>query len=132
MTRRLLAAAALAVLWTGAAHAAPDCSDPQTQMDMNQCAAADLEAADGELQTAYDRLVSRLSKEDKAALRTAERAWIGFRDAWCDFQAAGVEGGSMYPQVVASCLAEETRRQSARLSQQLDCEEGDVTCIPAQ
>ncbi|WP_294339806.1 lysozyme inhibitor LprI family protein [uncultured Sphingomonas sp.] len=59
-----------------------------TTRDVEQCLAADLDRADAELNRYYAAATKRLSQQrDTAALaklRTAERAWIVYRDAECD------------------------------------------------
>jgi uncharacterized protein YecT (DUF1311 family) len=64
----------------------PDCSDPQTQAAMNECAARDANAADADLNLIYKAVVSHYEQADRAAtssegvkrLRAAQRAWVAF------------------------------------------------------
>lgn len=62
--------------------------DGSTTRDVEQCLAADLKRADAELNRYYAAATKRLTElQDTAALaklRTAERAWIAYRDAECD------------------------------------------------
>ena len=59
-----------------------------TTRDVEQCLATDLARADAELNRYYAAGTKRLTEQkDTAALaklRTAERAWIAYRDAECD------------------------------------------------
>ena len=108
-----------------------DCySTAVTQLDLDQCAGSDFDAADKELNKIYRELLSRLpDSADQKALKAAQLAWIAFRDKDCEFEAGPVEGsGSIRPMVAGMCLADRTRTRTAQLKTFLNCEEGDVTC----
>jgi uncharacterized protein YecT (DUF1311 family) len=121
----LLLAAALAPL-----PAAADCTAPATQIEMNSCAAADLAAADAELNRLYREVKVRLGNDPAALhlLTLAQRAWIGYRDAECDFATSGVAGGSIYPTVQAGCLTRLTTDRVADFREYLSCAEGSLAC----
>ena len=53
--------------------------------DMIDCIAAETGRQDERLNNNYKRLMSKLSSDRKKALLEAERAWITFRDANCQF-----------------------------------------------
>ena len=108
--------------------AAQNCGDPQTQLEMNQCAAADYAKVDRELNRSYDAYRARLGEEQKRQLREAQRAWIRFRDLSCQFESSAVKGGSAYPFILQSCLASMTRSRLRQLSELADCKEGDLSC----
>lgn len=86
----------LGTLATGAFAASepkPDCANALTTVQMTQCAALDADAAEAQLNTAYQQLLKRLGQPDTATdkfslmrqkLQVAQRAWIKFRDADCD------------------------------------------------
>lgn len=97
----------------------PDCSDPQTQSDMNVCAAEDAEAADKDLNAQYKDTMAALDNDAfetiRDRLRKAQRAWIAFRDAQCEAEAAIMEGGSGAPQLLYSCKAEVSRARTGQL-----------------
>lgn len=105
---------------------AVDCSNAQTQADMNQCAADDYRKADAAMNAqwaetraamlAWDK-VSPASDDNGAAKRllTSQRAWLAYRDATCDVEGYTVEGGSMQPLIISSCLAELTRSRTEEL-----------------
>jgi uncharacterized protein YecT (DUF1311 family) len=46
---------------------------------------AELAASDAQLNKVYGALIRQLGKEDQAALRTSQRAWLSFRDLDCKF-----------------------------------------------
>ncbi|VVN11796.1 lysozyme inhibitor LprI family protein [Pseudomonas fluorescens] len=117
-------------LFTPLAHAAVDCANASAQATMNQCAGQEFKAADKELNTLYQQITGRLkdNPDGKKLLVSAQRAWLGFRDAECKFSSSGVTGGSVYPWVYSSCLTGVTKVRVEALKQYLKCEEGDMSC----
>lgn len=109
---------------------AADCANAMTQADMNICAGNAAKAADSELNRLYAQMQARLrnSPSGKAALVSAQRSWIAFRDSECRFAASGVEGGSMMPMMASNCVEDLTRRRSADFKRYLACAEGEVGC----
>jgi uncharacterized protein YecT (DUF1311 family) len=105
-----------------------DCANASTQLAMNECAERSFKAADAELNSTYKALTQKVTKPGLAKLKSAERAWIAYRDAQCAFETAGTEDGSIHPMVVSSCLEGLTRAQTKRLAGQMNCEEGDLSC----
>jgi uncharacterized protein YecT (DUF1311 family) len=123
---RTLSLAALLLSGTPALLAAQrggdPCPDARTQFDMNACAAGQLARADTVLNERYQRLLRALADEPGRVerLRVAQRAWIRFRDAHCDFEASQFEGGSMKPMTDSLCragLTEERAEALARMMQ---------------
>src|SRR5262249_1188856 len=80
------------------------CDKAQTQVEMNDCAAKESRAADQKLNKLYAELSAKLEPERLAKLKEAERAWVKFRDADCDFQSSIYKGGTMYPMIYSFCL----------------------------
>lgn len=87
------------------------CPEGRTQADLTACAAEELARADTRLNERYQQLLRELAPEPNRveALREAQRAWIRFRDAECDYEASAFEGGSMQPMVDALCVAQLTQ-----------------------
>ena len=113
-------------LWLAAmALQAPNCANPQTQMEMNQCAASDFAAADAELNALWARVVAAQRGEtipgwDRrpsalAVLRNAQRAWISFRDNHCTWEGYEARGGTMEPMLYGLCRARLTRERIEQL-----------------
>lgn len=105
-----------------------DCANAMTQAAMNQCAAQELEREDKKINATYKELRSKLAPDQQNQLKDVQLAWIKYKDLACKYEAGGVEGGSLYPMVLASCLAQKTRQRSAELAAMGKCEEGDVSC----
>jgi len=113
MTRTALFAFAMIALPYGATAQTIDCANPQTQIDMTQCASNDYEAADARLNAAYGPAIAYMASIDadldpadqgaEAALREGQRAWITFRDATCTAEGYSVHGGTMEGMVILMC-----------------------------
>jgi uncharacterized protein YecT (DUF1311 family) len=118
------------LLFTPLTHAAVNCANASDQATMNQCAGQDYKAADKELNRVYQQITGRLknNSDGKKLLVSAQRAWIGFRDAQCKFSASGVAGGSVYPLIYSNCMTSVTKVRVEALKQYLKCEEGDMSC----
>ncbi|PCF96543.1 lysozyme inhibitor LprI family protein [Vreelandella nigrificans] len=113
---------------SGFATANEACDNANTQMELTQCTAQVYQEADGELNEAYQELISKLSQSSSDQLRAAQRAWIAFRDAECAYESSAVEGGSAQPMVRNGCLTALTKQRTERLREHASCEEGDMSC----
>jgi uncharacterized protein YecT (DUF1311 family) len=103
-----------------------NCSNVETQADMNQCAADDYRKADAAMNAQWAETRAAMLAWDKATppsgdagaakrLLASQRAWLAYRDAACDVEGYSVEGGSMQPLIVSSCLAVLTTRRTEEL-----------------
>lgn len=110
--------------------AAKGCDDATTQLQLDQCAGDAFAKADAALNLTYKNVMARLKSEDETrkALVGAQKAWLAFRDAECDFEAAGARGGSIQPMVVAQCRTGLTETRTGTLRGLLTCAEGDAGC----
>ncbi|MDG4878128.1 DUF1311 domain-containing protein [Mesorhizobium sp. WSM4935] len=119
------------LLTTPAAHAAAiDCAAAKTQADLASCTAANAASADAGLNAVYKALAGHLAPADLKRLRDAQRAWIPFRDKECAFRTQPYADGSVYATLVETCKAELTKVRLAQLQRQLQCPEGDLSCVP--
>ena len=91
------------------------CADAQSQTEMNICWGKEYKAADAQLNAAFREFVSKLNPEETAQLKTAQLAWIKFRDANCEFVADQYKGGSIRPMIAAMCLADVTSTRAREL-----------------
>ena len=123
------------LLFSSAAFAQECDRSDESQMGMNICAHQDYAAADKELNKAYGDIMRRLSDDADARklLQAAQRAWIAFRDAECNFATADSQGGSIHPMLMSGCLQGLTESRTEQLGGYLECEEGDMSCpAPAE
>ena len=122
MIRPLVALLVAVVAMSAPIHA-------QSQMELNQQAGAALQDADRQLNAVYTKLRTRLSPESRARLQSAEEAWIRFRDQECAFIGSPTIGGSIHGMIVAQCQARLTLVRAKDLETQLNCQEGDLSCV---
>jgi len=105
-----------------------------SQQAMTTCADFDYAVADQKLNKLYGELTKVTEpgdEKDVALLRKAQRAWIAFRDAECDYAASASEGGSIYPMLVLECLTRLTEARIKQLQNDLACD-GGGDCDAAQ
>jgi uncharacterized protein YecT (DUF1311 family) len=115
MRRALLVAALPVLLFAAPGHAKGVCDNAQDQSTMNQCAEDDYKVSDAALNRAYQKQMKALDAPSLALLKTAQRAWIAFRDGECKYQAAENEGGSIYPLVYFGCLNRLTKDRTKQI-----------------
>lgn len=110
--------------------AAADCDPNATQTELDECTGAAFADADRALNTLYAAMKARLAGDESTLrlLTVAQRAWVAYRDAECDFAAASVVGGSIYPMIRGQCLTDLTTARVADFRRYLSCEEGDLSC----
>ena len=85
-----------------------DCNRATNQNEINRCAQDNYSAADRALNEAW----ARLPEGVKSKLRSEERDWIARRDTACKAEASESEGGSIYPTLLFSCMAEKTKART--------------------
>jgi len=127
-TKRIILGVALAACLLSVAVASsrqkeqkPPCGEFGTQYEANQCAHKEFVEADAELNKTYNRLVAKLdTDEQRAQLKSAELAWIKYRDANCEFEADFYKGGTMRPMIASFCLARMTNSRAAELKQEME------------
>lgn len=95
------------------------CATAQSQGELNICWGKQYKAADAELNVVYREFMSKLNPEETAQLKTAQLAWLRFRDANCEFVADQFKGGSMRPMIAGMCLADVTNARTAELKSQM-------------
>jgi len=89
----------------------------QTQAEMNVDAENSFKKTDARLNDAWKKATRALvsDKSRSAKLKTAQKAWLTYRDATCEFEASEAEGGSMEPALRAACLARLTEQRTKDL-----------------
>lgn len=97
----------------------------ETTVEMRESASKDLKAADAMLNQVYSQLLSKIQDSNqKAKLRTAQRAWLKYRDTQAQFEASFYSGGSIQPQIFTTCLAATTKKRVQELLSVLNTEFG--------
>jgi uncharacterized protein YecT (DUF1311 family) len=87
---------------------------------LNQCASDEFKEADRRLTSTYGKLLAAIPDSGRQSmLRSAQAAWMAFRDKQCGFEASAYEGGSMQPMQHAACLAVITRDRDKQLRELL-------------
>jgi uncharacterized protein YecT (DUF1311 family) len=116
----VVGALAMSLADTSAGQEKNPCHNPQTQVQINECAAKEYKTSDGELNLIYKQLYSRLSSRRRTQLRAAQAAWIKYRDAQCEFENAEERGGSIYSALQYGCLSTISRARTAELKRFLE------------
>ena len=102
-------------------HSQNPCDNAQTTVEMRDCAGKEYKKADAELNSVYKQLMSKLTDEGhKALLKTAQQAWIKYRDANCEFEAYLNRGGTIYPLVYTGCLSTMTTARTKELRELIE------------
>jgi uncharacterized protein YecT (DUF1311 family) len=116
------------MLMTAASAQAMNCDNAMTQLQMNQCARADFEAADAAMNAQWRLVTDHMRARDRehnpgrdsypgyfVTLDAAQRAWVTYRDRHCLTESFRARGGSMQPMLISGCMAELTRARTAQL-----------------
>jgi uncharacterized protein YecT (DUF1311 family) len=121
----------LAVLWNGQLLAETDdglskeysaCIDKASRgvtAEMLECNGKELDRQDARLNNAYKKLTSKLSRDRKNALLKAQRAWIKFREANCDYW-LDPDGGTAARMNASGCLLTMTATRAKELEGMLE------------
>lgn len=103
----------------------------KTQMEMNTCASEEAARADSELNEVYRKVLAQAGKQEEAVvkIKTAERAWVAYRDAYVDAMYPAkdkqAEYGSIYPMEANLLRAKLTQRQVTALKELLQQYRGE-------
>ena len=95
------------------------CANAQTQADMTICWGNQYKTADAKLNQVYRQFTAKLADDEKTQLKTAQTAWLKYRDANCEFVADQYKGGTMRPMIAAICLADVTGNRTRELTAQM-------------
>lgn len=84
---------------------------------------------DIKLNRAYQALLKKLdNKAAKSKLVKAQRAWLLFRDATCEYESDGMSGGSGRHVLYNACLANMHHERTLKLKEYLECDLSDAGC----
>ncbi|WP_221794892.1 lysozyme inhibitor LprI family protein [Oceanobacter mangrovi] len=108
----LVVAASLAVGFECWANE-PDCNDANTTIEINQCAARQLEADEAMLQQyLLGSLAVNEDDELVAAIKHAQQAWLGYREAHCGSVYSQWRDGTMRGVMALDCKIQLTRQRT--------------------
>lgn len=96
-----------------------------SQQVMNRCAGEAYQRADAALNAKWAKVLAAYHDDyslQKLLLDT-QRAWLKYRDGTCEQAASESFGGSIWPLINSSCLADLTRQRTKELAELLG--EGD-------
>jgi len=108
---------------------ADSCDNETSQAGLNECYGKEYKKQDDLLNQTYGQAMILGTDAQKAQLKSAQKAWIAFRDADCAFLSSGADGGSVAPMVHAQCMTDKTVERTELLKSTLHCDEGDVSCV---
>jgi uncharacterized protein YecT (DUF1311 family) len=95
----------------------PICKNPQTQLDLNQCADLRAKAVDKRLNQVYQQVRAKYKgSENENLLINAQLDWIKYRDSTCAFSSSRFKGGSIVPLVYSNCVGRVTGQRTNELN----------------
>lgn len=92
-----------------------DTPDGSTTVGMSQCMGRETDWWDTLLNANYQDLREALDDESFAALQTAQKHWIAFRDADCQYQYTRWREGTIRSTYFASCMLDATATRAITL-----------------
>jgi uncharacterized protein YecT (DUF1311 family) len=102
---------------------ATGCDSGMTR-SMTQCAAYLFKLADFELDGVFEQLKAQLTtSKARSRLAVSQRAWLVFRDAACDYESDGWEGGTGRNMIILSCKEEHTKIRIGQIRKYLSCQQ---------
>ena len=99
-------------------EAAP-CGSESTTAAMRNCENLRYARAEKALDSAYAELLKQLDETGKAKLRSAQSAWLQFRQAEVDFEADTARGGTLAPLLKITAMANLTEARARELKKSL-------------
>jgi uncharacterized protein YecT (DUF1311 family) len=97
----------------------------KAQMEMNQCAGQEESRVDARMNEVYKQLLAKAADDQSAVakIKAAERAWVAYRDSYCDAMYPAedkrMEYGSIFPMDMALLRAKLTQQHIADLQELL-------------
>lgn len=97
-----------------------NCTNTQTQLEINRCADLEYQAVDLKLNQVYQQLRANINNSyEEKQLINAQLAWLKFRDLNCEYAADKYKGGSIQPFIYSSCLTQLTKERVRHLESYL-------------
>jgi uncharacterized protein YecT (DUF1311 family) len=93
-----------------------DCkSDDTSNAEYQVCLHKSYQVANRQLNQVYNKLIGKVSSNERKELIEAQKTWIKFRDSNCSFQVYGSRGGTGYSGFLNQCLERMTRQRTVDL-----------------
>lgn len=89
------------------------CWETGSTVNTAQCLDTAYKRADTELNATYRQIMEALDDAEKASLRSAQLAWINYRDKACDAEAAPYRNGTARGVARLACLEAATRARTS-------------------
>lgn len=96
-----------------------DCAKAVNTPELKYCSQLSYQAADKQLNQAYQKVTSSIKGEQKQLLTTAQQAWIKFRDNNCNFETYPSRDGTGYEIFRNGCLERLTKQRTKDLQDYL-------------
>ncbi|PYS93241.1 MAG: hypothetical protein DMF64_06055 [Acidobacteria bacterium] len=93
------------------------CENAGSQFEATECSAREYKKADAELNRVYQQVMRQEDKDGQARLKTAQLAWIKFRDTECEYESGDYIGGTIQPMVENFCLTSVTNERTQQLKE---------------
>jgi uncharacterized protein YecT (DUF1311 family) len=88
----------------------------ETTAGMREQASKVYKQADTKLNAVFNRLLAKIDDEvQKEKLRSAQRAWLKYRDANAEFESFFYDGGTIQPQICTNSLTTMTKNRTKEL-----------------
>lgn len=97
-----------------------DCDHHMNQTDLNICSAKEYQQADQKLNRLYQAYTAKLTTAERKQFTEIQKSWVNYKDKDCQYAAQGYKGGSIYPLLLNSCLAEKTKDRVEDLENYLE------------
>jgi uncharacterized protein YecT (DUF1311 family) len=109
----------LAVRAAGAKAESAPCDSETTGAGMRNCENLRYQGAEHALNLVYADLLKQLDTAGKNRLRSAQAAWLKFRQAEADFEADIARDGTLAPLIRTTVMADLTEARTAELKKSL-------------
>lgn len=98
-----------------------NCNDTAniTQQELDKCAEYSYKSVDNRLNSVYKQLLANTPEPRRKKLSSAQRVWMKFRQAACDFERTQAQGGNIAPTLYYGCLSKITGQRTQELEQYL-------------
>jgi uncharacterized protein YecT (DUF1311 family) len=100
------------------------CENASSQFEATECSAREYKQADAELNRVYQQVLKQEDAGGQARLKTAQLAWLKFRDGECEYESGDYIGGTMRPMVENFCLTSVTEQRTGQLKEILKAKAG--------